>query len=90
MTRKIPESFIHELLSRTSLHNVISQHVQLNLSVATLKGYVHFIVKKPPPSQLMKPNSFIIALVAASGNAITFLMEYERLDFFVTANEKIS
>ena len=90
MTRKIPDSFIHELLSRTSLHNVISQHVQLKSFGGNFKGLCPFHKEKTPSFSVNETKQFYHCFgCKASGNAITFLMEYERLDF-VTAIEKLA
>ena len=90
MSGKIPRAFIDEVLARTSLVDVIDSHVSL-----TKRGKNHiaccpFHHEKTPSFNVIADKQFYYCFgCGASGNAISFEMDYLKKDF-VTAIEDLA
>jgi DNA primase len=82
MNKRIPQSFIDELLARVDIVSVIEPFVQLKKAGSNYKALCPFHQEKTPSFTLSSSKQFYHCFgCGASGNAITFLMEYERMDF---------
>lgn len=82
MTGKIPQAFIDELLNRTDLVTLIDAYVPLRKKGVNYSACCPFHQEKTP-SFSVSPQKQIYHCFGcgAGGNALRFLMEYERLNF---------
>ena len=78
----IPQSFIKDLLNRSDIVSTIEPHVKLKKSGINYSGLCPFHNEKTP-SFTVSPTKQIYKCFGcdASGNAITFLVNYLNLDF---------
>ena len=82
MTGKIPKAFIDEVLSRTSLVEFIDSHVSLVKRGANYLACCPFHHEKTPSFNVIPNKQFYYCFgCGASGNAISFAMNYLRKDF---------
>ncbi len=82
MAGRIPQSFIDEVLARTDLMAVVAEGVRLKKSGRGYLGLCPFHNEKTPSFSVNPERGFYYCFGChASGTAITFLMEHERLDF---------
>ena len=81
MVRYTKES-IHSLRDKTDIVDIIGKHVSLKRAGASFKGLCPFHEEKSPSFHVNRSNgSYHCFGCAAHGDAISFLMQYERLDF---------
>ncbi len=82
MAGRIPQYFIDELLDRADLVEVIDSRVKLKKSGRNFMACCPFHDEKTPSFSVQPEKQFYYCFgCGASGNALGFLMEYERLDF---------
>jgi DNA primase len=79
---RIPESFIQDLLARTDIVEVISPRVELKRAGKEYRGLSPFTHEKSP-SFFVNPSKqmFFDFSSGKNGNAIGFLMEFDRLTY---------
>jgi len=87
----IPQSFLDELLARTDLVELIQLRMTLKKGGRNYMGCCPFHNEKTP-SFSVSPNKQLYHCFGcgASGNAIGFTMEYDRLDFVAAVEELAS
>ena len=82
MSMQIPEDFIEEVLARTDLIGLIHSRVPLKRSGKNYSACCPFHKEKTPSFSVSPDKQFYHCFgCGASGNAITFLREYERMHF---------
>jgi DNA primase len=82
MAGLIPQPFIDELLDRVDITEVIDARVPLKRTGRNLKGLCPFHKEKTPSFTVNGDKQFYYCFgCGAGGNAIGFLMDYERMDF---------
>ena len=85
MAGLIPQSFIDEVLDRTDIVDIISSRVQLKKAGKNYSACCPFHEEKTPSFTVTQEKQFYHCFgCGASGNAIGFLMEYERLEFILS------
>jgi len=79
---RIPEAFIHDLLARTDIVEIIGARLELRRAGKEYKARSPFTNEKTP-SFFVSPQKqmYFDFSSGKSGTAISFLMEYERLSF---------
>src|SRR3546814_6513351 len=80
MAGRIPDSFIHDLLARTDIVELIASRVEIKRAGKEFKGLSPFTTEKSP-SFFVSPQKqmFFCFSSGKNGTAISFLMEYDRL-----------
>ncbi|TJY59883.1 DNA primase [Sinimarinibacterium sp. CAU 1509] len=88
MAGRIPDSFIHDLLARTDIVELIGSRVELKRAGRELRGLSPFTSEKSP-SFFVSPvkQMFFDFSSGKNGNAIGFLMEFDRLSFVEAVEE---
>jgi len=82
MSSRIPQSFIDDLLARTDIVSVIEAYVPLKKAGANYHALCPFHQEKTPSFTVSPSKQFYHCFgCGVSGNAISFLMEYERMSF---------
>ncbi len=82
MSGRIPQQFIDDLLERVDIVDVIDTRVNLRKSGKNYSALCPFHSEKSPSFSVSPERQFYYCFgCGAGGNAIGFLMEYERLDF---------
>lgn len=82
MSSKIPQAFIDEVLERSAIVSVISTYVKLKAYGNNYKANCPFHHEKTPSFTVNPTKQFYYCFgCGASGNAITFLMQYKQVDF---------
>ncbi|MGA1677026.1 MAG: DNA primase [Pseudomonadales bacterium] len=82
MVGRIPQSFINELLSRIDIVDVVDGRVALRKAGRDYQGLCPFHNEKTPSFTVAPQKQFYHCFgCGASGTALTFLMEFERLEF---------
>jgi len=82
MAGRIPQSFIDDLLDRIDVVEVIDRRVPLKKSGKNFSACCPFHDEKTPSFSVNQEKQFYYCFgCGASGNAVGFLMDYERLDF---------
>lgn len=82
MSRRIPQSFIHDLIARTDLLDVVGARVALKKAGSSYKGLCPFHDEKTPSFSVSPEKGFYHCFGCdAHGNAIDFLMRYENRSF---------
>ena len=82
MAGRIPQSFIDDLLDRLDIVEVIDRRVPLKKSGRNYSACCPFHDEKTPSFSVNQEKQFYYCFgCGAGGNAIGFLMDYERLDF---------
>lgn len=90
MAGLIPQSFIDELLERVDLVEVIDKRVPLKKSGRNYMACCPFHDEKTPSFSIQPDKQFYYCFgCGASGNAISFLLDYDRVDF-PTAIEQLA
>ncbi|WP_018692735.1 DNA primase [Algicola sagamiensis] len=90
MTGRIPRHFIDELLARIDIVDLIDQRVPLKRAGKNHQACCPFHNEKSPSFTVSQEKQFYHCFgCGAHGNAISFLMEYENLEF-VDAIEDIA
>lgn len=82
MAGLIPQTFIDDLLDRVDIVDVISSRVQLKKTGKNLKACCPFHEEKTPSFTVAQDKQFYYCFgCGAGGNALSFVMEFDRLDF---------
>ena len=78
----IPPTFIHDLLSRVDIVELVGRHVQLRKGGANLSGLCPFHAEKSPSFTVSPSKQFYHCFgCGANGDAIRFLTEYSGMTF---------
>jgi DNA primase len=78
----IPPTFLHDLLSRVDIVDVVGRHVQLKKGGANLSGLCPFHAEKSPSFTVSPSKQFYHCFgCGANGDAIRFLTEYSGMSF---------
>ena len=78
----IPPAFLHDLLSRVDIVEVVGRHVQLKKGGANLSGLCPFHAEKSPSFTVSPSKQFYHCFgCGANGDAIRFLTEYSGMSF---------
>ncbi len=78
----IPPTFIDELLARTDIVEIIEARVALKKTGQNYSGLCPFHQEKSPSFSVSQEKQFYYCFgCQASGSALKFLMEYDRMDF---------
>lgn len=82
MAGPISQRFIDDLLARVDIAEVVGERVTLKKAGKNLSGLCPFHDEKSPSFTVSRDKQFYHCFgCAAHGNAISFLMEYDRLSF---------
>ena len=82
MAGRIPQNFIDDLLARVNIVDIIDGRVKLKKTGKNYSGLCPFHQEKSPSFSVSPDKQFYYCFgCGAGGNAIGFLMEYERLEF---------
>ncbi len=82
MSGRIPREFIDELLVRVDIVDLIDSHVPLKKTGNNFVARCPFHAEKTPSFSVNRKKQFFHCFgCGASGNAITFLMDFSHLDF---------
>ncbi|BFM50816.1 DNA primase [Marinomonas sp. THO17] len=82
MAGRIPDQFIDELLARTDLTDVVSSRISLKKTGQNYSALCPFHNEKSPSFSLNPNKQFYYCFgCGAGGNAISFVMEHDHLDF---------
>lgn len=82
MSGRIPQQFIDALLERVDIIDVIDARIGLRKSGKNYSALCPFHTEKSPSFSVNPERQFYYCFgCGAGGNAIGFMMEYERLDF---------
>ena len=82
MSGRIPREFIDELLVRVDIVDLIDSHVPLKKTGANYVARCPFHTEKTPSFSVNRNKQFFHCFgCGASGNAISFLMDFNHLDF---------
>lgn len=88
MAGRIPQAFIDDLLARTDIVELIDSHVPLKKSGRNYSACCPFHSEKTPSFSVSGQKQFFHCFgCGMNGNAITFLMEFERLEFVAAIEE---
>ena len=88
MAGRIPQSFIDELLNRTDIVEVIDNRVPLKKAGREYKACCPFHGEKTPSFTVSQVKQFYHCFGCGEhGTAITFLMEYEHMEFVEAIEE---
>lgn len=91
MAGRIPQTFIDEVLARTDLVGLIGEHVRLKKAGRGQMGLCPFHKEKSPSFNVDPERQFYYCFGChASGTALSFLMDYLRLDFLEAIEELAS
>ena len=78
----IPPNFIDELLARTDIVEIIESRVALKKTGQNFSGLCPFHQEKSPSFSVSQDKQFYYCFgCQASGSALKFLMEFDRMDF---------
>ncbi len=90
MAGLIPRTFIDDLLARTDIVDLVDSKVKLKKAGKNYQACCPFHSEKSPSFSVSRDKQFYHCFgCGAHGNAITFMMEYERLEF-VDAIEELA
>jgi DNA primase len=82
MAGRIPSSFIDDLIARSDIVDIIDSRVKLKKAGRNYQACCPFHNEKTPSFSVSQEKQFYYCFgCGAKGNAISFIMEYERLDF---------
>ncbi|PTQ89017.1 DNA primase [Agitococcus lubricus] len=82
MAGRIPQNFIDEVLRRTDIVDVISAQVKLKKTGKNYSACCPFHHEKTPSFSVNRDKQFYHCFgCGASGNALSFVMQYERREF---------
>jgi DNA primase len=82
MTRRIPRSFINELVARADIVDVVGARVSLKKAGSNLKGLCPFHDEKTPSFTVSPTKGFFKCFGCGEyGNVIDFVMRYENRSF---------
>src|SRR4051794_31670859 len=87
----IPQSFVQDLLGRVDIVDVIERHIPLKKAGANYSACCPFHSEKTPSFTVSPTKQFYHCFgCSAHGNAISFLMEYQGLNFVEAVNDLAS
>src|SRR3546814_5527762 len=88
MAGRIPDSFIHDLLARTDIVELIASRVEIKRAGKEFKGLSPFTTAKSP-SFFVSPQKqmFFCFSSGQNGTAMSFLREYDRLSYVQAVDE---
>ena len=82
MFKRIPQAFIDELLTKADIVSVIERYVPLKKAGSNYTALCPFHNEKSPSFSVSPTKQFFYCFgCGASGNAIGFIMDYERIEF---------
>lgn len=82
MSGRIPRDFINDLLLRVDIVDLIDSHVPLKKTGSNFVARCPFHTEKTPSFSVNRKKQFFYCFgCGASGNAISFLMDFSHLDF---------
>jgi len=82
MAGRIPQSFIDDLLDRNDIVEIIDKQVKLKKTGRNYSGLCPFHQEKTPSFSVNPDKQFYYCFgCGAGGNALSFLMEHDRLEF---------
>lgn len=82
MSARIPREFIDDLLVRVDIVDLIDSHVPLKKTGSNFVARCPFHTEKTPSFSVNRKKQFFYCFgCGASGNAISFLMDFSHLDF---------
>jgi DNA primase len=82
MSGRIPQGFIDDLLERVDIVEIIDARTSLKKAGRNYKGLCPFHDEKTPSFNVNADKQFYHCFgCGAGGNAVSFMMDYERLDF---------
>jgi DNA primase len=82
MAGLIPQTFIDDLLDRVDIVDVVNSRVQLKKAGKSYKACCPFHEEKSPSFTVAQDKQFYYCFgCGAGGNALGFIMEFDRLDF---------
>ncbi|WP_448246783.1 DNA primase [Thalassotalea agariperforans] len=82
MAGMIPRQFIDDLLTRTDIVEIVESRISLKKAGKNYQACCPFHTEKSPSFTVSRDKQFYHCFgCGAHGNAISFLMEYERLEF---------
>ena len=82
MAGRIPQAFINSLIERVDIVSVIGTRVELKRAGKSLKGLCPFHDERTPSFNVNPDKQLYYCFgCGAGGTALTFLREYDRLDF---------
>ena len=82
MSGRIPQGFIDDLLERVDIVEIIDARSSLKKAGRNYKGLCPFHDEKTPSFSVNTDKQFYHCFgCGAGGNAVSFMMDYERLDF---------
>ena len=82
MTGQIPQAFIDDILDRTDIVELIDSRVKLRKTGRNYQARCPFHDEKTPSFSVNPDKQFYYCFgCGAGGNAISFVMDYDRLDF---------
>ena len=88
MAGRIPSSFINDLLARTDIVDIVDARVRLKKQGKNFHACCPFHNEKTPSFTVNSDKQFYHCFgCGAHGNAIDFLMNFDRLDFVETIEE---
>lgn len=88
MSRRIPQDFVQELIARADIVEIVQRRVMLKKSGANYSACCPFHNEKSPSFTVSQQKQFYHCFgCGAHGNAIGFLMAYERLQFVEAVEE---
>ncbi len=88
MAGRIPESFINDLLARVDIVDVIDERVPLKKAGKNYQARCPFHEERTPSFTVAPDKQFYYCFgCGASGTAIGFLMEFDRLDFLEAVHD---
>ena len=88
MPGRIPQSFIDDVLARTDIVDIIDSHVSLRKGGKNYLGLCPFHDEKTPSFSVSPDKQFYHCFgCGANGTAISFLMDYNHMDFLDAIEE---
>ena len=82
MAGRIPQTFIDDLLDRVDIVDVVNGRVRLKKAGKNYKACCPFHEEKSPSFTVAQDKQFYYCFgCGAGGNALGFVMEFDRLDF---------
>ncbi|ABJ90516.1 DNA primase [Buchnera aphidicola] len=89
--KKIPQEFIHEIIEKTNIIEIINRYITLKKTGNNYKTLCPFHYEKTPSFTVNSEKQFFYCFgCGIHGNVIDFLMQYEKLDFLSSINELTS